>query len=275
MSTKAKSGVTKTTLAQEQGISRTSLYYQPKQPDKDWLLKNQIEQVLKDNHSYGHRRIAQELGRNKKAVLRVMKLFGIKPYRRRGRKWHKAKDNGRIYPNLLHSLDFPDKPNMVWVSDFTRLPFHGKVIYLATVMDIFDRRVKGWCLLNSHTVQLTLTALMAAVEKYGRPEILHSDQGSEYKSLVYTSFAESLGLRLSMSHKSAPWENGYQESFYSQFKVDLGDWNRFKTLGELAVAVYLQIHYYNTRRIHSKLKMPPAVYARQRILTSNYVAVRV
>lgn len=275
MSAKAKPGITKTALAREQGISRTSLYYQPKQPAKDWLLKNQIEQVLKEHPSYGHRRIAQEAHRNKKAVLRVMKLFGIKPYRRRGRKWCKAKDNGRIYSNLLQTLDFPDRPNMVWVSDFTRLPFHGQVIYLATVMDIFDRRVKGWCLLNSHTVQLTVTALMAAVEQYGRPMILHSDQGSEYKSLVYTSLAESLGIRLSMSHKSAPWENGYQESFYAQFKVDLGDWNRFKTLGELAVAVYLQIHYYNNSRIHSKLKMPPAVYARQHSLTSNYVAVRV
>lgn len=275
MSAKAKPGLTKTTLAQEQGISRTSLYYQPRQPAKDWLLKNQIEQVLKDNPSYGHRRIAQVLGRNKKPVIRVMKLFGIKPYRRRGRKWRKVKDNNRIYPNLLHTLDFPDKPNMVWVSDFTRLPFHGKVIYLATVMDIFNRKIVGWSLLNSHTVQLTVAALMAAVEKYGRPEIIHSDQGSEYKSLVYTGFAESLGIKLSMSCKGSPWENGYQESFYSQFKVDLGDWNRFKTLGELAVAVYLQIHYYNTLRIHSKLKMPPAVYARQYILTNNYAAVRV
>jgi len=274
MSAQAK-GITKTVLAQEQGISRTSLYYQPRQPDKDWLLKNQIERVLKEHPSYGHRRIAQELNRNKKPVIRVMKLFGIKPYRRRGRKWRKAKENSRVYPNLLHTLDFPNKPNIVWVSDFTRLPFHGKVIYLATVMDIFDRRVKGWSLLNSHSVQLPLTALIAAVEKYGRPEILHSDQGSEYKGLVYTSFAESLGIRLSMSHKGSPWENGYQESFYSQFKVDLGDWNRYKTLGELAVAVYLQIHYYNTKRIHSKLKMPPALYARRCVLTNNYVAVRV
>lgn len=142
-------------------------------------------------------------------------------------------------------------------------------------MDIFDRKIKGWSLLNSHAVQLPLTALMNAVESYGRPEILHSDQGSEYKGQVYTGFAEGLGIRLSMSHKGSPWENGYQESFYSQFKVDLGDWNRFNTLGELAVAVYRQIYYYNHKRIHSKLKMPPAIYARRYVLTNNYVAVRV
>lgn len=72
-----------------------------------------------------------------------------------------------------------------------------------------------------------------------------------------------------MSHKHSPRENGYQESFYSQFKVDLGDPNRFKTLGELAVAIYLQIHYYNTSRIHTKLKMPPATFAAQQDIINH------
>ncbi|OIO45993.1 MAG: hypothetical protein AUJ28_03255 [Parcubacteria group bacterium CG1_02_37_51] len=117
---------------------------------------------------------------------------------------------------------------------------------------------------------------MNAVEKYGRPQILHSDQGSEYTGKIYTVFAESLGIRLSMSKKGSPWENGYQESFYSQFEVDLGDLNRFKTLGELAVAVYQQIYYYNNQRIHTKLKMPPALFVeRQQVLTTNYLSVKV
>lgn len=128
-------------------------------------------------------------------------------------------------------------------------------------MDIYDRKVVGWSLLTNHTIQLILAALIDAVEKYGRPHILHSDQGTEYKSIVYTSFVENLGISISMSHKASPWENGYQESFYSQFKIDLGDPNRFKTLGELAVAVYQQIYYYNHLRIHTELKMPPATFA--------------
>ena len=109
-----------------------------------------------------------------------------------------------------------------------------------------------------------IAALIAALEKHGRPNFLHSDQGSEYKSRLYTSFAEQLGIQISMSHKSSPWENGYQESFYGQLKIDLGDPNRFETLGELTAAVYLQMHCYNHSRIHSKLKMPPAVFAEQR-----------
>lgn len=268
--------LSKKELAKQQGISRSSLYYQLKMPVKDWHLKNQIELVLKENPSYGYRRIALALEINHKRTFRVMKEFGIKPYRRRGKKFRKAKDLARIYPNLLQQIPFPEKTNTAWVSDFTPISFHGKLVYLATIMDIFNRKVMGWNLLNSHAVQLPLVALMNAVGKYGRPKVLHSDQGSEYKSKVYTSFAENLGIKLSMSKKASPWENGYQESFYSQFKVDLGDQNRFKTLGELAVAVYLQIYYYNNQRIHTKLKMPPAVFAmKQQVLTTNYVSIKV
>jgi transposase InsO family protein len=262
--------LSKKAFAKQQGISRSSLYYQPKQPQKDWWLKNRIEWVLKDNPSYGHRRLAIKLQANKKRVLRVMRIYGIKPYRRRGRRFRKTKDSSRIYPNLLQQIPFPESPNIAWVSDFTHLPFHARTVYLATLMDIYDRKVVGWSLLTSHSAQLTTTALIDATEKHGRPEILHSDQGSEYRSKTYTSLAKNLGIKISMSKKASPWENGYQEAFYSQFKVDLGDPNRYQTLGELAVAIYLQIYYYNHQRIHTKLKMPPAIFTeRQKVEALN------
>ena len=270
MIVKAGKALSRSALAKERGISISSLYYKPRKPSKDWHLKNQIEKVLHEDPSYGHRRIAMALKINKKRALRAMRLFGIKPYRRRGRKFRKIKDSGRVYPNLLEQINFPKQVNIAWVSDFTRISLHGRLVYLATVMDIFDRRIVGWSLLTSHTIQLTIAALIDAVEKYGRPAILHSDQGSEYKSRTYSKFAANLGIRLSMSRKSSPWENGYQEAFYSQFKVDLGDPNRFGNLGELAAAIYLQIHYYNNLRIHSKLKMPPQGFSERQLLTTNH-----
>lgn len=248
-------------LVRKLGIPRSTFYYRPKQPDKDWHLKNLIEQVLIQHPSYGHKRIALELKINKKRVRRVMKLFGLKPYRRRGKKWRKAKGNGHVYPNLLQLLPFPDKPNQVYVSDFTHISFHGKWVYLATVMDLFTREIVGWSILSTHSTQLVLLALIDSLEKRGRSKVLHSDQGSEYKSKLYTGFAESSGIQLSMSHKASPWENGFQESLYSQLKVDLGDTNRFRTIGELTAELYRHIYYYNTGRIHTTLKMPPAVFA--------------
>lgn len=267
--------VTKRALALEAEVSISSLYYQRLQPAKDWQLKQQIESVLSQHPSYGHKRIALELAVNKKRIRRVMKLFGIKPYRRRPSKPNKTRDTGMVnpFPNLLQHISFPRLPNIVWVSDFTHLKWNGRWVYLATIMDIFDRRVVGWSVLTGHPVQLTIMALIDAVEKQGLPQILHSDQGSEYKSKVYTKFARDLGIMQSMSKKASPWENGYQESFYSGFKTDFGDPDRYKTLGELTAAIYLQIHYYNTKRIHSKLKMSPQVYFERHQLT-NPIPIR-
>lgn len=267
--------LTKIDLARQQGISVYSLYYKPVKPQKDQLLKNQIEHTLSQHPSYGHRRIAIELKMNRKKVRRVMRLFDIKPYRRRGRRFRKIKDYSVIYPNLLQSIPFPEKANQIWVSDFTYIPFHGKYVYLATILDIFNRKIVGWSLLTTHSVQLTISALIDALEKNGRPDILHSDQGSEYKAKLYTGFAKSFGINISMSHKGCPWENGYQESFYDKFKIDLGDPNRFSTLGELSAVIYRQIYYYNNERIHLKLKMPPVQFSeQQRLLTINSASVR-
>lgn len=267
--------LTKTDLAKQNGVSISSLYYKPLKPNKDQLLKNQIEHILSQHPSYGHRRIAILLKMNKKKIRRVMRLFDIKPYRRRGRRFRKIKDYSTIYPNLLQSMPFPEKANQIWVSDFTYIPFHSKYVYLATILDIFNRKIVGWSLLTTHSAQLTISALIDAVEKQGRPEIIHSDQGSEYKSKLYTNFAKNLGINISMSHKGCPWENGYQESFYSQFKVDLGDPNRFKTLGELSAVIYQQIYYYNNQRIHLRLKMPPNQFDQMRqLLTINSLSVR-
>lgn len=108
--------LTKIALAKQQGISVFSLYYKPKKPKQDQLLKNQIEHVLAQHPSYSHRRIAILLKMNKKKIRRVMRLFDIKPYRRRCRRFRKIKDYSLIYPNLLQSIPFPEKANQIWVS---------------------------------------------------------------------------------------------------------------------------------------------------------------
>ena len=255
-------------LAKDLKLSRSMLYYHPKMPERDWKLKIKIEEVLNTHSSYGHKRIAGELKINKKAVLRVMKIFAIKPYRRRPKRPEKKGDlNTTVstYQNLLMLIPFPLKFGIVWVSDFTYIKFHGKFIYLATIIDLWNREIVGWSVLNAHSAQLTVTALIDALQKHQAPEIIHSDQGKEYRSKIYIKFVEQSGINISMSHKGSPWENGYQESFYSQFKVDLGDPNRFNTIAELTVAIYQQILYYNNQRIHSNLKMPPTVYAKRQL----------
>ncbi|MEK7172919.1 MAG: IS3 family transposase [Patescibacteria group bacterium] len=258
-------------LAKVLGVSRSLLYYQHKQKEKDWKLKQDIEKILREFPSYGHKRIAMHLKLNKKRILRAMKLFGIKPYRRRGKKWRQSKKNPIIAFSNLLLIEFPKYLNQIWVSDFTYLSFKGRWIYLATIMDLFNREIVGFSIMTNHSTQLVIDALLSAINKHPIAYILHSDQGSEYLSKDYIELTNNLGIRLSMSAKGSPWENGYQESFYSQFKVDLGDPNRSDSLGELVYEIYQTIHKYNNERIHTTLKMSPTIYANQ-FLISEFVS---
>ena len=254
----------KTLRARELGVSRSTLYYKPKKPDKDWQLKCCIEEVLRlpGKHSYGSPRIAIELKRNHKVIERVMRLFGIKAYRRRGKKWKRTKNIKVVYPNMLLT-EYPSYENHIWVSDFTYIPFQGKFVYVATVEDLFTRKIVGMSVYATHTTRLVLSAFMNAILTNPRPVIYHSDNGSEYNSDAFIQTLERVGVIISRSAPGCPWENGYQESFYSQFKVDLGDPARFKTLGELVYEIYQTIWQYNNTRIHTALKMPPMQFAQK------------
>lgn len=259
--------LTKSEVAKELGISRSSLYYQHKKPIEDMDVKSQIESVLTNHPAYGHKRIAWELKLNHKRILRVMKKFNIKPYKRRAKKPWKKDDEGKPetrYPNLIKEISPINLiQNQIWVSDFTYIKYKGRFLYLATIMDLWDREIVGVNLSRFHNKELVLGAFEDAVSKSDKPNILHSDQGTEYDSEQYLKLVEKFGITISMSAKGSPWQNGYQESFYSNFKLELGDVNRFETVGELIEEIYKQIAYYNNKRMHTKLKMSPVQYRKK------------
>ncbi len=199
-----------------------------------------------------------------------MQKYSVKPYRRRGKK-PKYNPTPRLIDADLpnHTKDYyPESPGDVWVSDFTYIPFHvnetrknggGRrgFVYLATIMDVYSREIVGWHTSTKHDTALVAAALFDALEQHGRPNILHSDRGSEYLSQAYMELAERCGITMSYSTKGSPWENGHQESFYQGFKVDLGDPVRFETIGQLVEAIHLRLYVYNYHRIHLALKTAP------------------
>ena len=251
-------------LSEQMNISRQSLYYKPKLPEKDQILKTMIEKVMEKHKAYGHKRIAYELKINKKRILRVMKLFNLKPKRNR-KAPRKPKDENQPstgIPNLIKGMLVLTR-GLVWVSDFTFLLYYGRFVYLATLEDIFTREIVGWEVSLRHDKHLVAQALLNALDKNSAPEISHSDQGSENRSGHYLNLLESFGIKVSMSAKGSPWENGYKEGFYSEFKLELGHPEAYPSLGELVEAIALQIHYYNNERIHTALKCPPAVFAKR------------
>ncbi len=261
-------------LAKKLGISRSSLYYKSKMKVRDEAIKRKILFTLSEHPSYGHRRLAIHLGRNKKCILRVMKKFDIKPYRRRVRRPRKKGDLNKdalCVPNYAKIM-CPLKRDVLWASDFTYIWFRGRFWYLATVIDVFSREIVGFAFSGKHDRHLVIDALDDALEKRSAPHYLHSDQGSEYTSYTYLDKLKEKGVKASFSSKSSPWQNGYQESFYSEFKKDLGHPSRFETIGEFMEAIYLQLHYYNNRRIHTALKMPPALYARPHLTVAHQMS---
>lgn len=258
----------KAELAKQLGVSRQSLYYQPKLPAKDLALKVKIDKVMEKNKAYGHKRVAWALKINHKRSSRVMKLFGLKPKRHR-KAPKKPKDQNQApmaIPNLIQGTII-ETPNKVWVSDFTYLPYFGKFVYLATLEDIFTREIVGWAISIRHNTDLVAQALLSALRNNSPVRIHHSDQGNEYRSASYLNLLKSFNIKPSMSDKASPWQNGFKESFYSEFKLELGHPECYGTFGELIEAIAQQIHYYNFERIHTALKCPPAIFA-QRIAQS-------
>lgn len=257
---------TKKALAQQLGISRSSLYYRPKKPPQDLALKKEIDSVMATNTAYGYRRVAGALLLGEEKVRRVMRKFDLRPKVRRARRPSKPDDIGQKdlnRENIAIRL-CPIRPYVLWAGDFTYFWFGGRFWYLATVIDVFTREIVGWHIANHHTTALITEAFKDAVKRTGKtPAWFHSDQGSEYVSGGYEALLTGYGVIPSYSKKASPWQNGFQESFYSNFKLELENITRFDEVGELIEAIHQQIDYYNQRRIHTALNMMPPIIFRQ------------
>jgi len=244
------------------GINRKNVYRQSKQEEKDQVLKLQIEVAWEEHPCYGHLRLGWHLKVNHKRVSRVMRRFGMKvPRRRRSNYYCTTSVPHKLYENLIIGIK-PTRPNQIWCADVSFIKFEGRFWYISTIEDIATRQILAIQVSRYHNHQLILSTLKQAIfNAKGLPEIFHSDQGTEYMAQAVTTYLESYEVKVSASAKASPWENGYQESFFGRFKDEMGDMDRFETVGEFVEAIYQQVSYYNTKRIHKALKMPPAVYA--------------
>jgi putative transposase len=260
----AESG-SKSRLARELGVSRGSVYYRRKIPERDEELRRIIEAVMEANPGYGYRRVALALGINAKRAQRVMKKFHLKPARR-AKTPRKPLDCGRApesFPDILAIMS-PIVPDCVWVSDFTYISFRGEFLYLATVLDLFTGTPLGFNISRNHDALFVQSAIDRAISFAGCiPEWFHSDQGSEYMSENVARWLACKGVNISTSPKSSPWRNGSQESFFGRFKTEFGDPERFESLAELIEELYLMLHYFSNVRIKTALKMAPAAFRKQ------------
>jgi transposase InsO family protein len=240
-----------------------NLHYQGKREVKDLMVKQQIEETFKNHPAYGHRRLALELKMNRKKIRRVMRKFDLKPPRLWYQKRYLTVQNKKYadeFNNLIKDIANP-KINDIWAGDLTYLKYQSKFLYLSAIQDIVSKEIVACNLSDKHDSQLTLKTIKEAVSKCGaNPKVFHCDRGRENLSENCLNYFKSLGTKISVSDPGSPWQNGHAESFFSRFKAETGDLNRFEDLGELTEYVYQFISYYNQERIITRLKTSPVKY---------------
>jgi transposase InsO family protein len=211
---------------------------------------------------YGSRRMSQalqsigyQIGRYRARTLMLKAGITVKRIKR-----FKVTTNSQhkypVAPNLLNRQFDVDCPNKVWASDITYLWTKEGWLYLATVMDLYSRKIVGWSVSNRINADLSLGALEMALGSR-RPEfslIHHSDQGLQYACHSYQQLLRTNGLIPSMSRKGDCWDNAVMESFFSTLKTELTHHRRYATRQEAYrdLFEYIEI-FYNRRRLHSYL----------------------
>lgn len=191
-----------------------------------------------------------------------MNKYNIKPPRRKIKPNYTYPSYTYNFTNLINNTNPKSiPPYYIWCSDFTYIPFKNSFLYLATIIDLSTRQLLAFSIAKSHNSSLIINTINKALSLFPKPHIFHSDQGSEFMSSDCISTLQHHNINISVSAKASPWQNGYNESFFARFKLEFGDFNRFDSLSQLLEEIYHHLHYYNNFRIHSALKMPPAVYA--------------
>ena len=208
--------------------------------------------------TYGTRRLLHQLRRkpygyrvNRKRIQRLVRQLGLlRPVKRHKMRTTDSQHPYPRYANLVKNLEIV-RPNQVWVSDITYIRLKNDFVYLAIVLDVFTRAIRGWCLSRSLDGQLTLQALQMALQAH-TPQIHHSDQGVQYASDAYVDLLRSHAVQISMATIGRAEENGYAERFMRTIKdeeVDLSEYRNFADAHH-QIGLFIQ-DVYMTRRIHS------------------------
>ncbi len=256
------------TICEVWGFPRSTFYYQPK-PAAEAGLVAALERLAAKWPTHGSRWFTELLRKdgwpvNRKRVQRLMRQLGIQPKTKPKTVWTtQSRHRWHRYPNLV--LDLPiTHPDQVWVADITYVRLGSEFVYLAIILDVFTRNLRGWHLSQNLDFGLTEIALERALA-HGSPEIHHSDQGLHYASPTYVRRLEQVQAQVSMADVGAAWQNGYAERVIRTIKeeeIALSDYRDFQDaydqIGRFIDDVYTH------KRIHSSLGyLTPAEFERQ------------
>jgi transposase InsO family protein len=257
------------TLCQVAHVNRSWFYARPDGEERDLVLRDAIEEIVRAFPGYGYRRVTHALARdgwtvNHKRVLRVMREESLLCHlKRRFVPTTDSQHGYRRYPNLIKEL-VVDRPDMVWSADITYIRLPSAFVYLATLLDSCSRRCVGWELSRSIDTSLTLAALERALwMRRPLPGLIHhSDQGVQYASGEYVQRLEEAGIQISMAGRGNPFENAQAERVFRTLKYEEVYLKSYETYDEARANIGEFIEdVYNTKRLHSALGYrPPAEF---------------
>jgi len=239
-------------------IHRSNLYYEPVGESKEnLLLMRKMDELFLFDPTLGVLGMQDEL-RNKgyhynvkriRRLLRKMSIEAIYPKRNLS-KLGKAK---YIHPYLLRGLAITHS-NQVWAIDITYVPMQNGFMYLTAIIDVYSRFIVGWQISNSLEKETQTEVLKAAINNYGKPQIINSDQGSQYTSNHWVSFAKKQGIQISMDGKGRATDNAFIERFFGTIKrKHIYSYPAIDGL-DLYTGIDKFIHRYNHKRSHQGIE---------------------
>ena len=255
------------TQARLLGLNRSGLYYRPEEPSEDELkIKGRIDEVYTKWPFYGSRRITEELRQreglvvNRKAVqrhMREMGIAGICPGPNLSRRRH----DHSVYPYLLRGLSIT-AADQVWGIDLTYIRLRRTWMYLVALIDWHARYVVEWELGDTMEEGLVLEPVRRAFEK-ARPEILNSDQGSQFTGAGYVELVTGAGVRISMDGRGRALDNIFTERLWRSLKYEEVYLHDYETPRQARTGIGGYMTFYNHRRLHQALgyRTPADVYA--------------
>lgn len=251
-------------------VSRSGYYafvHRLGKPEKDAALAELIAQQREHSfRTYGYRRMwlwlkSQNIFRNPKTVLRIMKKYDLLSEIRRRRKWQQMGQQVHKYKNLLNREFHTDRPNSKWVTDISYIHTKQGVLYLSMIRDLYDNSIVAYKTGTQQTVNLVLDTIRLAMKREKKAVAaelqLHSDQGFQYTSQAYFNLTKQYCITPSMSRRGNPYDNAMAENFFSILKTECIYRHKPDTFSEANEMIDRYIHFYNHERIQLKTGEAP------------------
>jgi len=239
------------------GLSRSSVYYLPRPiPEADLAIMRRLDELHLEHPFAGSRMLcgmlrSEGITAGRRHVRTLMRRMGIEALYRRPRTT-KPEPGHKIYPYLLRGLDIT-RPNQVWAMDITYIPMARGFVYLAVVLDWFSRRVLSWRLSITMEAGFCVEALEEALAKHGKPEIVNTDQGSQFTGAAFTGVLAGCGVAISMDGKGAWRDNVFTERLWRSVKYEEVYLRAYESVAEARASLGRYLGFYNSRRPHSSL----------------------